>query len=736
MAPLPDTHPDGDPFAAQDAARADNSFLGRMEQRALLDAQHDKDKDRGALGFAPPKPAPGGKNGKPRSSTATLNGEREIVIDSSDDEEEEEEAQMTGGEDGDGASDDEDEDGSDSEGGDGEGEGSEGEGEGTPVVGAQEEEDDDDDDSEDDSDDDDSSKAGDGDVQMGDAGASSKPKSPVKSAGGANGEAGAAGDVSMKDGEAASAVEGGEAKPQKQRRKRVARSPTPPPPAPKAPQPTIRLEIALPPRKSADVPEFNIIELARAKGLIPPEEVKKPEEDEEGSESDGQGGRRKRADKGKGKADHEGTPEGQDPPKKRRKRGPNVVLGRFGGYDVHDPFVDDSEVALYEPRFYARPKREGYFVQTGDVEVVARKGRVPGSKNKPKLDENGNPVAPAARRRSGKVVVTGADGKPVHDTTAGPSTGSPAVTSAPAFGGAALPAQPPKPVRKKGEFSPELQADLDMLKRESDKEPWIVKNKFPPALKDLLISVAYHALTLNEYDDDFFAVMPKIFPYNLFTMKKLIKREVFPKRIDDYSKLQDEYLAVLQRGIDEGYPVQKADFERRKAEWERSQAEGGGSAVGAASSSAAAFSRAATPEAGNVPGFGDSPAIRTPLLAGQEGGAEGSPAPGKEDDKNSNEPKWRFRCTDQMRNALYNIGELEDRKSELIEEKQTLEKATTREVHPEKPHSAKQARKAMYQKIVNMWPQDAMTTNQLSREISNYKLKLKKQGELPSATEA
>lgn len=36
--------------------------------------------------------------------------------------------------------------------------------------------------------------------------------------------------------------------------------------------------------------------------------------------------------------------------KKRRKRGPNVVLGRFGGYDVNDPFVDDEEVALYEVR--------------------------------------------------------------------------------------------------------------------------------------------------------------------------------------------------------------------------------------------------------------------------------------------------------------------------------------------------------------------------------------------------
>lgn len=36
------------------------------------------------------------------------------------------------------------------------------------------------------------------------------------------------------------------------------------------------------------------------------------------------------------------------------------------------------------------------------------------------------------------------------------------------------------------------------------------------------------------------------------------------------------------------------------------------------------------------------------------------------------EPKWRFRFNDAMRNALYHACDLEDKKSELIVEKQCV----------------------------------------------------------------
>ncbi|GAA5858549.1 hypothetical protein JCM1840_001252 [Sporobolomyces johnsonii] len=749
MPPLPDTHPDGDPFAEADAERNRSSLVGRLEARALAEAAAQQQDQDQPVAFAPPRPP-----SKPASSNRTSlgvgpNGVEIVLVDSDDSDEAEAEAT-------DGEEDDEDdgEDGSSVASGEGQ-EGSEQEGQ-QPGVGEEgsEEEDSEDDDSDDDS----SSVAsgsrqgedGDGDVTMGDHTSPAKPKSPVKTSA-ANGEASGSGAEGDGDGAAAGAegdkAEGdkpkdGEGKKEKKKRQKRAhpRSPTPPPLAPKPPPPTIRLSVSLPSRASPSVPQYNVVELAKAAGIIIEEEpVKKPDDsatEGEDSESDGEGGRRKKKGNGKEKAEgDEQNGEGEDgsgPPKKRRKRGPNVILGRFGGYDTADPFVDDSEIQLYEPRHYHAPKREGFFVGSGLVECAPRRGRVKGSKNKPKVDENGNPV-PAARRQSKKFVV-GPDGKPVEGDEAGPSTAfqAPLASSIPAFGSTG-PVPPPKKVRKPGEFSPDLQADLDMLRAESAKESYEVKNKFPPHLRELLTSVAYHALDLDEYDDQFFAELPKIFPYNLFTMKKLVKREVFSKRINDMTQQQEEHLAILKASIDETYPTQKLEFDSIRAKWEKEMEEKGKSVPPAGGEGAKADEREQkTPEPQPaVPAFGAaSPAINTPGIGGEDSPAPGTDGPAGEVDGEPAEPKWRFRFNNPMRDAMYHACDLEDKKSDLIIEKQTLEKATTREQNREKPYIAKNARKAMYQKILDMWPPEMMTTNQISREISNYKLKLKKHGEI------
>ena len=45
------------------------------------------------------------------------------------------------------------------------------------------------------------------------------------------------------------------------------------------------------------------------------------------------------------------------------------------------------------------------------------------------------------------------------------------------------------------------------------------KGKFPQSLKPVLAQVALKAIVLGEYDDNFFNLMPRIFPYNRFTMQ-------------------------------------------------------------------------------------------------------------------------------------------------------------------------------------------------------------------------
>ena len=49
-------------------------------------------------------------------------------------------------------------------------------------------------------------------------------------------------------------------------------------------------------------------------------------------------------------------------------------------------------------------------------------------------------------------------------------------------------------------------------------ENWESKGKFPPNIKPVLAKVALRAVVLGEYDDNFFNLMPRLFPYNKFTM--------------------------------------------------------------------------------------------------------------------------------------------------------------------------------------------------------------------------
>lgn len=74
-------------------------------------------------------------------------------------------------------------------------------------------------------------------------------------------------------------------------------------------------------------------------------------------------------------------------------------------------------------------------------------------------------------------------------------------------------------------------------------------------------------MELGEYDDDFFNALPKVFPYNTFTLKKLTKREVFPRRIQELSQLQESHIEVIKAGIAETLDTQLAEFQKVKDAW-------------------------------------------------------------------------------------------------------------------------------------------------------------------------
>ncbi|KAK4048590.1 hypothetical protein OIO90_005760 [Microbotryomycetes sp. JL221] len=463
-------------------------------------------------------------------------------------------------------------------------------------------------------------------------------------------------------------------------------------------QGTIRLEIQLPaPGSTAEVPKFSIVNLAQAAGFIQMDEDNMDKQNEDGSgdsdvsENEGQ----KNLETGEAGKNNGDAP----PPKKKRKRGKNVVLGRWGGYDVDDPFVDDSELSFYEPKYYVPPKRRGFFVCSGEVEVERknRRGRVAGSKNKPKNTD------PTERSQT-----PGAD----------------KASSLPAFSGPS--------VKKREGFSPELQEKLENLKAEVAKESFEVKSKFPPRLKPILVDVALTAVDLGEFDDDFLAMLPKIFPYNLFTMKKLVKREIYPHRVERLQAEIEKQMAILKEGVDVNYAKQKAEYAQALEQWKADYAQyerdkankPEGTWIAPDANKANGVSQG-TPEPGAVPSL--AAVAGTPVHSTGPDGRTSTPQDSNAEDPDAPvRPKWKFRLNEAMRFAVLRMVDCDEEISNLTIEKQNLEKATEK---GEKPHSTMIQRKALYSRIVDLWEPGDITSNQLSREMSQVRNKLKRKAE-------
>lgn len=116
------------------------------------------------------------------------------------------------------------------------------------------------------------------------------------------------------------------------------------------------------------------------------------------------------------------------------------------------------------------------------------------------------------------------------------------------------------------DFHPELQAAFEELKIAIAKglrtsfiinlftnqlaESWELKCKFPASLKPILADVALRAVRLGEYDDDFFSLMPVLFPYNRFTMTVRVLPFPIQFRITDLSTRNSSrgpYFKIISR---------------------------------------------------------------------------------------------------------------------------------------------------------------------------------------------
>ncbi|GJE99895.1 hypothetical protein PsYK624_161700 [Phanerochaete sordida] len=536
------------------------------------------------------------------------------------------------------------------------------------------------------------------------------------------------------------------------------RSPSPatPPPPPRPALQTVRLEIKL---GGPEDYEVDIARLSKETGQRPPTPPRaiSPRPDES-SESEAEGSK-------------------DDKPKKKRKR--KNAAQEY--YDVTDPFIDDSELAVDERTFFAQTKQQGFYVSSGQVALLTDKPAQ--KKGKGRAGKKLNILPPAASitaalsnaqipslaplsgsgsklNASSKVPISKAG---THDvgsiSTAGPSR---AAKSEPADGTKESPIpldsdDLPHPSsrhslkrkvsestedmftsigvgtdgdskkRKKAvqirPFHPDLEAAVNELKAAIAKEDWTVKGKFPPGLKPILATVALKAIVLGEYDDNFFNLMPKIFPYNRFTMTKLIKRTVWRDHTNLLVERQNALLEELKQLAHEGFPKAQEEWERSVQMWERRQSvrtdPQDGQQPHSSEGTPIPSSAQPTPVVNAVPLHPDRAAddsadmdVDDPHL--------GVPGKGGQSAKDAHPPQKRYKLTDTMKGLIWQLVCLSNECCRIENEKNSLE-------NNHQQVSDQGVRKTLYQKIVACFPDGWLSSGQISREVSVMKKKYEKE---------
>ncbi len=215
-------------------------------------------------------------------------------------------------------------------------------------------------------------------------------------------------------------------------------------------------------------------------------------------------------------------------------------------YDINDPFIDDSELAIDERKFFAQTKQRGFYVSSGQVALLkdtpkekfvvvvvvvaviatdrieSRPPMKPRSKLIPNLTANVNPKSEDGTRDSPIALYSDSEQDPSQTAQTGQKRKR--YISVVENG-------KKRKVVDVTSFDPRLQEAIDELKAAIAAEDWTNKGKFPPNIKPVLAKVALKAVELNEYDDHFFNLMPTLFPYNKFTMTVSLRLVVFDIRL-------------------------------------------------------------------------------------------------------------------------------------------------------------------------------------------------------------
>jgi hypothetical protein len=215
------------------------------------------------------------------------------------------------------------------------------------------------------------------------------------------------------------------------------------------------------------------------------------------------------------------------------------------------------------------------------------------------------------------------------------------------------------------------------------RESWDQKGKFPPGLKPPLAAVAAKAIRSNEYDDNFFNLLPTLFPYNRYTMTKLVKRIVFNDHLAILAERTQLLLDDLRRIALDGFDKAKEEYEKAVMAW---------GACRSLSSSAIpshtphterrqsektdAPQLSATNSANGAAGGGGSgstspaPAIQAPAAAD---GADSVAPEHERRERGANPPQRRYKLTDELKGVLWALVCISNECVRIENEKAELE---------------------------------------------------------------
>ncbi|OAV98265.1 hypothetical protein PTTG_00316 [Puccinia triticina 1-1 BBBD Race 1] len=245
-----------------------------------------------------------------------------------------------------------------------------------------------------------------------------------------------------------------------------------------------------------------------------------------------------------------------------------------------------------------------------------------------------------------------------------------------------------------------LEEALDSLKVEIQAVSPFVPKKFPNELKPSTLRVAQMALDMNEYDECFFARLAQLFPYNTFTIKKFVKREILPQRKAYYETQIDERIARLRQMIIEGMPAARADYEAALLEHERAMQ---------------AWRETHRDEPARPLPTNASTILGDTIMKNPDNPFEQTPAESGE--KPPKPPTKSFKLNTAMREIIYELIKLEDELCETIKDTQKIvDKNITLKDNSN--------RRQFYLRLSQLWPDEFMTTQKLSREVAYMKRKI------------